>query len=461
MVSPATVVRVGELACQRNPFLRELRARIVSCEPALAKKVAGAKKSDKHAEPQSIYDVVLSDSVLFPEGGGQPCDHGLLIRGCSSNGSEAAGVEEEEIPVRSVQRRGDTCVIASPRPLPVGEEVLVRVDWARRLDHMQHHSAQHLLSAVLENPAYGGLPTMSWSLTHPYCYIVLPTGTKIAADVMARIEEVCNDAITRAVPVRCDVYPSKEAYQQVLKEEQEKEVAGEKARASRAIPADVMGPIRIISLEDGIDRCTCCGTHVTNLAQLQVVKLLHQETKGDTLKLFFVAGDRVRRYFGDMYLREKELMKEMGGVRPEDFVAAAVRKGKDFVDMEKRLKNLTLELVKLESEKLIATAKADASGSGVVVFRRDDVDVEFFNALRDALRQACPDCVGVFAWGSSASPEAAKSGQFMIVGPAERVEAVAPTVCAALEGRGGMSKFGYRGKGSLAAWERLAETLHR
>ncbi|RNC58969.1 alanyl-tRNA synthetase [Trypanosoma cruzi] len=162
-------------------------------------------------------------------------------------------------------------------------------------------------------------------------------------------------------------------------------------------------------------------------------------------------------------------MKELGGVRPEEFVAAAVKRGKEYADMEKRLKNLTLELMKAESEKLIAEAKAslaEGAGGGIVVYRRDDVGGDFFNALRDAIRQACPECLAVLAWGSPVATTTAggalgraKTGQFMVIGPTDRVESLAPSVCMALEGKGGMSKYGYRGKGNLAGWDKLVQKL--
>ncbi|RNF08031.1 alanyl-tRNA synthetase [Trypanosoma rangeli] len=444
-------VRVGELACQKNPFLRELRARIVSCEAVALKKSDGRKGGNHSTEKSPSYNVVLTDSVLFPEGGGQPCDYGTIIRGGA-----------EEVPVRNVQRRGETCVLSTPSPLEVGEEVKVRVDWPRRLDHMQHHTAQHLLSGVMESLPECQLPTVSWSLTHPYCFIVLPTGNRLHPAVVARIEDLCNDAIARAITVRCDVYASKEAYEQVLQQEAE---SHKTPRKWHKIPDDVTGAVRIITLED-IDCCTCCGTHVDNLGRLHMIKLLHQETKGETLKLYFITGDRLRRHYGEMYFREKELMKQMGGIRPENFLAEAARKGREFVDMEKRLKNLTLDFGRAELQKLIAEAKVSVAqggdGGGIVTYRRDDVDMDFFNLLRDGIQWACPDCVAVFAWGtpSAASKTAgAKSGQFLIVGPPSRVEALAPDVCTALEGRGGMSKYGYRGKGSLAGWEKLVEQL--
>lgn len=190
-----TSTRVGELACQRWPFLRELLATVVACDevtvapPTAAKQTtkAAASKKPATAPAETLYDIVLSDSLLFPVGGGQPCDYGTLhfdhpthTRCCNSENENkplpdcnVAKECAESVEVRMVQRSGSTCVLRCNKPLPVGLSVLTRVDWPRRLDHMQHHTGQHLLSAVLEREDMMGLPTVSWSLTHPYCFIQL------------------------------------------------------------------------------------------------------------------------------------------------------------------------------------------------------------------------------------------------------------------------------------------------
>lgn len=87
------------------------------------------KNSAGKDELVSGYNVILEDTILFPEGGGQPCDHGFL------NGK----------PVIDVQRKGaeayhfvlDDC---SELPFAVGDKVHCTVDWERRKDHMQQHS---------------------------------------------------------------------------------------------------------------------------------------------------------------------------------------------------------------------------------------------------------------------------------------------------------------------------------
>ncbi|HQR46407.1 MAG TPA: hypothetical protein PK598_10390 [Thermoanaerobaculia bacterium] len=77
---------------------------------------------------------VLSDTILYPEGGGQPADRGFL------NGA----------PVLDVQRRGGEIRHLLERPVAPGPATL-RLDWDRRFDHMQQHTGQHLLTAVAQD----------------------------------------------------------------------------------------------------------------------------------------------------------------------------------------------------------------------------------------------------------------------------------------------------------------------
>lgn len=494
----AQFARVGELACQKNSFLRELTATVVSCEAAKIP-VAGKKKAkggDSNSGAAEVFDVVLSDSVLFPEGGGQPCDYGTLSVVVNDAAAQPA---EKPISITSVRRVGDTCVLTSPVPLPIGAAVQQTVDWPRRLDHMQHHTGQHLLTAVMERKDTMHLPTISWSLTHPLCFIQVDVGAyasdasspyhpyitkdkKISDDMVAKIEELCNAAIAHSTPVVCDVFADRDVYQQ----EQDRRAAspttaedgGEEAFRSRGIPADVTGPIRIISLPN-IDSCTCCGTHLNTLAELQAMYLLHQEVKGSTVKLHFITGARAAQHFRAMYQRERQLMPDLGGSRPEDFVSVVQRRAKDAADAEKVLKRWVLELAGHEARRIIAevAAKAQdtngdaapASTAVVVPLRRDDVDLDFFNEVRQQLDAAGHrHVILVAAWTAdrcvTSTVTAAKDvqGQVFITGgeaPTDIERAVELTK-ATLEGlKGGTSKFGFRGKGSLKEWDALVKRL--
>ena len=125
--------------------------------------------------------VVLADTILYPEGGGQPADRGRI-----------AGVPVED--VRSVEGLIRHYLGGSP---PTGR-VLVALDWVRRFDHMQQHTGQHLLTAVADQRF--GWHTTAFHLGEQVSDIELDTA-KITPEQLAGLEEAIAAEIRAARPV--------------------------------------------------------------------------------------------------------------------------------------------------------------------------------------------------------------------------------------------------------------------
>jgi len=135
-----------------------------------------------------ILKIVLPP-VLFPEGGGQPSDTGSLVP-LDASGSP---IEAESAIVSSVFRRNLDAVHFVTKAFPVGSQVLARVNMERRTDLMSMHTAQHLLSAVLERDYE--LDTLSWSLQKfpESCYIELPRVP--TPEEIEKVQARCNEVI--------------------------------------------------------------------------------------------------------------------------------------------------------------------------------------------------------------------------------------------------------------------------
>ena len=101
---------------ETDAYVQEFTATVLSCAPA-----------------QGGYAVVLDKTTFFPEGGGQPCDLGTL---------GAAHVTD-------VHTDGTTITHTTDAPLEPGAQVTGRIDWPRRLDAMQQHTGEHILSGAL------------------------------------------------------------------------------------------------------------------------------------------------------------------------------------------------------------------------------------------------------------------------------------------------------------------------
>lgn len=124
-------------------------------------------------------------------GGGQPSDYGTI--------TPLTNPSLDPIPITFVQRQGLHCVYHSPEPLPSGTPVRQDVNFRRRWDHMQQHTGQHLLSAIMDK--YDNLETLGWGMGagSDMSYVDVPR--KPSEDEMQSIQERCNDAIRQNINI--------------------------------------------------------------------------------------------------------------------------------------------------------------------------------------------------------------------------------------------------------------------
>ncbi len=108
------------------------------------------------AQGRSLWQIALDRSAFYPTSGGQPHDTGLLT-------ATSSGGALLEAPILAVEEdeQGEVWH-TTPKPLSAGTAVRGYIDWSRRRDHMQQHSGQHLLSAVLYRQL--GAATVSFHL---------------------------------------------------------------------------------------------------------------------------------------------------------------------------------------------------------------------------------------------------------------------------------------------------------
>jgi misacylated tRNA(Ala) deacylase len=131
----------------------------------------------------------MTDAIV---GGGQPTDHGTIVVTPSSR----------SIPITSVQRQGLRCIHFSPEPLAPGTTVRQNVSFTRRWDHMQQHTGQHLLSAIMDT--YDNLETLGWGMgtEGEMNYVELPR--KPSQDEIQEIQDKCNEVIRNNLKITVD-----------------------------------------------------------------------------------------------------------------------------------------------------------------------------------------------------------------------------------------------------------------
>ena len=204
--------------------------------------------------------VYLDKTAFYPTSGGQPHDLGTL------GGSRVVDVIDE----------GDRVahVLDAPLDREVVIEVRGEIDWARRHDHMQQHTGQHLLSAVLDDLL--GLRTVSVHFGSDASTLDVAdstgAGNVLSAAVLQNVEARANAIVAESRPV-------------IVTFEDAAVVTGLRK------PSDRNGILRVVTI-DGVDRSACGGTHVASTAAIGPVLLRRQEKVKQGLRIEFVCGDR-------------------------------------------------------------------------------------------------------------------------------------------------------------------------
>ncbi|KAJ7498970.1 ThrRS/AlaRS common domain-containing protein [Mycena latifolia] len=360
---------VGILACQREPLLRQLDATVVTSalsSPPPPPKGKNAKKtvlSPTIAPGEICLEVCLNDTVIFPEGGGQPSDTGIIQT--LFDGTVWAVLQSKRHGGKAIHyvRVHDGNVDSALRAFAPGAKVKVELDQAgfdRRYDHMSLHTSQHLLSALLETLL--NIPTLSWSLTsYPApCYVEIPRGMTVQE--IAMIQEAANRLVLEGRKVHVEV---EELHAKSIKPVEKLE----SGRAiGRGLPEDYTGGVNRVVVIDGVDRNPCCGTHLPSLNNLQLFILPHTDalsrSSTTVARLNFLAGPRLIAHLVSThtYLTSTAAILSCGTPNVPERVAQVVD--------DRRNATKRIEEVELELAKYIATDLAREMQGGDTMFKK-------------------------------------------------------------------------------------------
>lgn len=220
-------------------------------------------------EGRQVWQIALDRTAFYPAGGGQPHDIGVLTATARSGASL-------DVPITDVVE-DDTGEVwhTTGKPLQEGTQVRGAVDAARRRDHTQQHSGQHLLSAVLlRNVA---ARTISFHMGPELSTIDLDCET-LTDEQQRRAEEDLNRVTRQALPM---------PVRYVTREDAEGMLAD---GLLRKLPPR-SGRIRLVEIP-GLDLNACGGTHVANTAAIGPLLLRGTERVRGGVRLSFVCGER-------------------------------------------------------------------------------------------------------------------------------------------------------------------------
>ena len=272
--------------------------------------------------------VVLDETYFYPTSGGQPYDTGLL-------GS---------VPVRDVRIRESDGAVLHRLEGPLGEgPVQGIIDWSRRLDHMQQHTGQHILSAAFVKVAEA--PTIGFHLGEDNVSIDL--GVRELDEARAAdAEELANAVVRTDLPVRA-WFPSPDELAMI---------------PLRKTP-DVAGDLRVVAIGE-FDYSACGGTHVARTGEVGPIKLLRTEKLSRGVRVSFLSGDRARADYG----RKHAIVRSLAGsltCAPEEVAQAVARL--ETALQEARRETALWRAAALDAEAAAMVSDAKTSGTARVV----------------------------------------------------------------------------------------------
>lgn len=308
---------------ENNSLLKECTATVTAC-----------------TEKEGQYLVELDQTVFFPEGGGQLSDKGKIADVIVSHVSEKDGHIYHEC----------------DKPLEVGAEVKAVLDWRVRLDRMQQHLGEHLLSYACWKLFKAN--NIGFHMNEDDVFIDLDK--ELTEEELLKAELYTNEIIWENRPVHISYMDSTEAVK--LKDKM------------RKFNSKLTGTLRIVSVEDA-DICTCCGTHPPFTGMLGSVKVIRHEKHKGGCRVEFVCGGRA---LADADKKNSTLLTVAQGlsVKPEQVPDALAKLKADLLAQLDDVKSKLLKLEEAQLQELYDNAPTNAAGTKILAVPLDGHDAK-------------------------------------------------------------------------------------
>jgi alanyl-tRNA synthetase len=288
--------------------------------------------------------VVLDQTAFYPTGGGQPSDTGTL------NGSRVVECIDD----------GDNGVLHVVQgAAPVRDSVVRgRVDWARRLDHIQQHTGQHILSQAFVK--LFNAPTKGFRVMDASCEIDVELKNP-TTEIIERAVELANNVIWEDRSITILNVTSEQAAELSLRKEPARE-----------------GELRLIEIE-GFDLTPCGGTHAYRTGEVGMIAVRSWERAKGLTRMEFVAGTRALADYRKANKSARE-MAALFSTGRDDAPQLAAQMVEENKELHRRVRMLEEVAAGVEAEKLLASAEA-----GIVVQVFEGRDAESLKKLAHAL----------------------------------------------------------------------------
>ncbi|MDO4177897.1 MAG: alanyl-tRNA editing protein [Phascolarctobacterium sp.] len=313
---------------ENNSLLKSCEATVTAC----------LKKDDK-------FLVELDQTVFFPEGGGQLADRGKLADAIVSHVSEKDG---------HIYHHCD-------KELGIGQKVCAQLDWNVRLDRMQQHCGEHILSWA----CYKLFKANNVGFHMQEDMVNIDLDKELTDEELMAAELLTNEIIWDNRPIHVDYMDASEAVK--LKDKM------------RKFNDKLTGLLRIVSVENS-DVCTCCGTHPPFAGMVGIVKVLRHEKHKNGCRVEFLCGKRALLDMDQKFAALYETAKDLS-VKPVEVPGAVNKLKEELANIKLAAKQKMMAVMEENLNKAYANAPLMTNGARLVVLPMEGCDGKDLKAM--------------------------------------------------------------------------------
>ena len=308
-----------------------------------------ARVTDKSERVSGWTAVTLDRTAFYPTGGGQPSDTGTLD---GARVLECIDAEDEGV-LHVIQGRAPD----------IGASVKGRIDWPRRLDHIQQHTGQHILSQAFVT--LFNAPTRGFRVLDESCEIDVEIANP-TNELIEHAVELANNVIWEDRQITIKTASTEEAAKLPLRKESSRQ-----------------GDLRLIEI-DGFDLTPCGGTHAYRTGEVGLIAVRSWERAKGLSRIEFVAGVRA---LAD-YRRANKTARTVAGLFSagrDDAPKLAARMVEENKELHRRVRSFEEVSARVEADELFASTSPNSAGVRVVTQIFANRDAESLKQLAQAL----------------------------------------------------------------------------
>lgn len=351
-----------------DPYLKEFDSEVIECTPK-----------------GNLYTIVLEKTAFYPEGGGQSYDIGYI----------------NNAKVLEVHTINGKVVHTTDMPLTPGEKCHGVIHWERRFSHMQHHTAEHIVSGIIHK-LYGA-DNVGFHLGTEF--VTMDYNVNLNDIDIEKIELLSNEAIYKNLPVKIDYYDNVPPI-------------------SYRSKIEIEGEIRIVTVEE-YDVCACCGTQTKTTGEIGTIKIIDfHKYKGGT-RIYMLCGDKAIKD----YQQKQNNIKSISGllsVKPESSFTAVQSLFDEKSNLKQEIARLKLALHRLKAETIEPSSK--------IILFMEDYSMEDLIKFGGIIKEKSP-FVALF------SGKEEEGYKYCIYSENDDMKVLAAKINSALDGKGGGREF--------------------